>query len=234
MHASEKRNQTDALCADPHADFIDFQTQLGQIRDLIDEAIERPQGVASLVDYLAEKTPSLHTAIDLPDESASLRLADFVVRYIEHVPDFIEAIYEIFQEASLLSQLKPLLDVATGYFLKPPSLVHRNNPLEALLEEAYLAHRLLEEINDRFILHCNQPLVPMDTTRANLVAHELIGEPFANELDQAVLFSAELLLCEYDFSGAAFKKFFCPPQKKRLVCGAVTLALPGRRPVCFS
>jgi hypothetical protein len=36
---------------------------------------------------------------------------------------------------------------------------------------------------------------------ANVIAHELIGEPFANELDQAVLFSAELLLDEQGFNG---------------------------------
>lgn len=214
MHASEKHNQTDdSLFSDLHSALLDFQAQVGQIRDAIEESIEYQQGVTSLVDYLAEKAPSLHTAISLPEDSAPLRLADFVVRYIEHVPDFIEAIYEIFREACLLSKIKPLLDVATGYFLNPPSLVHRDNPLEALLEEAYLAHRLLEEINDRFILHCNQPLVPMDTTRANLIAHELIGEPFANELDQAVLFSAELLLSEYDFSDTAFEKFFARHKK---------------------
>ena len=46
------------------------------------------------------------------------------------------------------------------------------------------------------------PLAPMDMTVANIIAHELIGEPFANELDQAVLFSAELLLNEHGFEGA--------------------------------
>ena len=58
--------------------------------------------------------------------------------------------------------------------------------LEGLLDEAYLAHRLVEEVNDRYIAHFDQPLIPLDTTRANLIAHQLIGEPFANQLDEAV------------------------------------------------
>jgi len=47
----------------------------------------------------------------------------------------------------------------------------------------------------------------MDMTRANVIAHELIGEPFANELDQAVLFSAELLLDQCSFSGENFQNY---------------------------
>ncbi|MDO3387738.1 hypothetical protein QWI17_17980 [Gilvimarinus sp. SDUM040013] len=185
-----------------------MQEQIGQIRDIIESATERQGETASLVECLALRAPQLHNAISLPADSAPLLLADFVVRYIEHVPDFIEAIYEIACDAGLIKEVQPLLSIATDYFLKPPDLLAEHSPLESLLDEAYLAHRLLEEINDRFIQHCGQPLVPMDTTRANLIAHELIGEPFANELDQAVLFSAELLLSEYSFTGAAFEHFF--------------------------
>lgn len=196
-----------------HAELTPLDEQIGQIRDIIDSATERQGETASLVERLAERAPSLHTAISLPQDSAPLLLADFVVRYIEHVPDFIQAIYEIAQEANLTKDVQPLLHIATDYFLKPPDLIADHSQLESLLDEAYLAHRLLEEINDRFIQRCGQPLVPMDTTRANLIAHELIGEPFANELDQAVLFSAELLLSEYSFTGAAFEQFFVRHQQ---------------------
>jgi hypothetical protein len=42
---------------------------------------------------------------------------------------------------------------------------------------------------------------------ANIIAHELIGEPFANELDQAVLFSAELLLNEHKLEGDNVRQY---------------------------
>lgn len=70
--------------------------------------------------------------------------------------------------------------------MEPPALVAGHEGLNSLMGESYLAHRLVEEVNDRFISGYNMPLVPMDMTRSNLIIHHLIGEPFANQLDSAV------------------------------------------------
>ncbi|MGN5945731.1 hypothetical protein ACNQRS_32315, partial [Pseudomonas aeruginosa] len=67
-----------------------------------------------------------------------------------------------------------------------PALIAGHDGIDAMLDEAYLAHRLVEEVNDRFIAHFGQALIPLDTTVATQVAHQLIGEPFANPLHQAV------------------------------------------------
>lgn len=182
--------------------------QVGKVRTLIDDLSACTDETAALIARLQIRSSTLHSAIALPLDAAPLLLADFVVRYIEHVPDFIEAIHAITNDAGIQEQVDPLLKVALDYFLHPPELVRGHSTLQVLLAEAYLAHRLLEEINDRFITLCGSPLAPMDTTRANIVAHELIGEPFAIELDQAVLFSADILLTEHNFKGAAFDRFF--------------------------
>lgn len=185
-----------------------FLQQLGQVHALIDDAICCPTDTAALVAHLHNNNHRRHSAIDLPSHSAALQLTDFIVRYIESAPEFIEAIYTIAAEANLDDQVTPLLRIAVDYFLHPPELLQANSALLLVFYEAYLAHRLLEEINDRFIALCGSPLAPMDTTRANIIAHELIGEPYATELGQAVLFSAELLLCQYRFTGPAFEHFF--------------------------
>lgn len=185
-----------------------FVARIDAIRQLIDAAAQTDGETVSLVDRLHLRSHQLHSSIHLQADTAPLQLADFVVRYIEHVPDFIEAIHTIAHEAGIASGVEPLLNIAVDYFLSPPDLLKGHSAMESLLDEAYLAHRLLEEMNDRFIGLCGAPLVPMDMTRANLIAHELIGEPFANELDQAVLFSADLLLSEYNFRGEAFERFF--------------------------
>lgn len=208
MQLRANANKETSLTTTSQTHRTDLNRQIDRIRDIIDFAARQEGETASLIERLAERASSLHDAIRLAEDTAPLLLADFVVRYIEHVPDFIEAIQEISLEANIENDVLPLLTIATDYFLSPPDLIAQHSPLESLLDEAYLAHRLLEEINDRFIARCGQPLVPMDTTRANLVVHELIGEPFANELDQAVLFSAELLLSEYSFKGEAFSTFF--------------------------
>jgi hypothetical protein len=134
---------------------------------------------------------SMHFTIQLPEKNASASLVDFVIAYIEHVPNFIDAARAISHEAKIHEYAEPFLKLAEDYFLKPPEIVAGHIGLDELMDEAYLAHRLIEEINDRFMIHTSIPLVPMDMTMSNLIVHSIIGEPFANELDEAVNYTAE-------------------------------------------
>ena len=79
--------------------------------------------------------------------------------------------------------------------------------LEANMYQAYLAHRLLEELNDVLSANYNCPVIPVNMTRSNLIVHHIIGEPFANQIDgaiQAVIIN--------DKSGV---KLFAYPQRYR-------------------
>lgn len=179
---------------------------MNPIKQIIIQAKSQLDAREKLLDFLQRRQPFLHNSILLPGDSIEY-LADFVERYISHVPDFIDAIQEIVQEAKIEQEVKPIITVAANYFLSPPDLINEPRHLIALLDEAYLAHRLLEEVNDRFMAKTGVPLTPMDNTTANLIAHELIGEPFANLLDQAVLFSAELLLNEQKLDSDSIRQY---------------------------
>ncbi len=181
--------------------------RINNIRQLILQAEVNPSGRKALAQRIQDRMPALHNAIRLPTSIAPELLIDFSMRYINQVPDFVAAISGIAIESKIASNIDPLLRIATDYFLKAPEIIRNPDSLSAMLEKSYLSHRLLEEINDRFITLCGVPLAPMDMTRANIIAHELIGEPLANDLDQAVLFSAELLLNEYHFTGKDFDHF---------------------------
>lgn len=133
----------------------------------------------------------VHLAIQLPKEQPSKHLLAFAVAYIEHVPDFLEAARAITRGAHIERLAQPFLKLAEDFFLKPPELVNQRIGLDELLDEAYLAHRLLEEVNDHYMANTGIPLIPLDMTISNLIVHHLIGEPFANELDEAVSFAVE-------------------------------------------
>ena len=133
----------------------------------------------------------IHFTIQLPEQNATASLVDFVIAYIEHVPNFIDAARAITSEAKIEEYAEPFLKLAEDYFLKPPEIVSDHIGLDELMDEAYLAHRLIEEVNDRFMIRTSIPLVPMDMTMSNLIVHSIIGEPFANELDEAVHYTAE-------------------------------------------
>jgi len=150
-------------------------------------------------DYLAKlfkqhTLKSMHFSIQLPEQNTISSLVNFVIAYIDHVPDFIDAARTITKQASIAEYTEPFLKLAEDYFLKPPEIVNKHTGLLELMNEAYLAHRLIEEINDRFMMRTSIPLVPMDMTISNLIVHNLIGEPFSNELDEAVQYTADLTM----------------------------------------
>ncbi|VUD64174.1 hypothetical protein TDB9533_03260 [Thalassocella blandensis] len=175
------------------------ESRLLQIRESIALAREREADSQRLQNFIEAKLPQLHHAIHLPDEDAAQQLMGFVTSYIERVPDFIQAIQEHCEEAKLEKFSTIFINIIEDYFLSPPELTQKHEDLHALIDEAYLAHRLIEELNDRLMLLCGSPLIPMDMTLSNIIVHDLIGEEFANELDLAVHYSMEMVFNSGDF-----------------------------------
>lgn len=170
------------------------------IRQLIAQARQHEAASQALAQSLNARFDALHPAIRLPDEDAAGTLTGFVIAYIEEVPDVLDAAAEVAREAGIEDAIKPVLKVAEHFFLQPPALMAGHEGLMGMLDEAYLAHRLVEEVNDLYIVHFGQSLIPLDTTRANLIAHQLIGEPFANQLDEAVHHALSSMLDEATFA----------------------------------
>lgn len=191
------------------------------IRESIAVARKLEQEKHTLERYLTSKIPLLHRTINLPDDNAEKKLLDFVTRYIEHVPDFIEALTAITKEAGIYHYAHTFLVIAEDYFIQPPELTGEHSGMHQLIDEAYLAHRLLEEVNDRVMMACGMPLAPMDMTLSNLIIHELLGDEFANQLDLAVHYSIEALFqSDNFFKEPAFQDYI---KKYRQVGWEVTL-----------
>jgi len=168
------------------------------LREQIQRATEHEAATGHLHQRLEKQLPQLHPSIDMA-EGGGVALWRFVSAYIEEVPQLLDAASEVAGKAGIESQIKPVLKIAEEYFLRPPGIVAGQEGLDGLLDEAYLAHRLVEEVNDLYIRHLGQPLIPLDMTVANLIAHQLIGETFANQLDEVVHHSMAQMLCDERF-----------------------------------
>ena len=195
------------------------------LREQILRAQQHEAETGLLARHLAVQLPHLHATIELAEEDRNSVMTRFVSAYIEQVPDLLDAANEVAREAGIESQIKPVLKIAEQFFAQPPALINGHIGLEGLLDEAYLAHRLVEEVNDLYIKHFQQPLIPLDTTVANLIAHQLIGEHFANQLDEAVHHAVDEMLNDDSFAlesveayrdrltspetGAAWKRWPC-------------------------
>ena len=170
-----------------------------QIRESIALARERELNSHGLLSFIKAKLPQLHHAIHLPQDDAADLLLEFVTNYIERVPDFVQAIQQHCAEAKLEKFSAIFINIIEDFFISPPEIIQRREDLHALIDEAYLAHRLIEELNDRLMVLCGSPLIPMDMTLSNIIVHDLIGEEFANELDLAVHYAVEMVFNSGDF-----------------------------------
>ncbi|VXB00211.1 conserved hypothetical protein [Pseudomonas sp. 8AS] len=177
------------------------------LREQIQQALAHEADSGALAQQLQGQLAKLHPTIQLPASDARGVLERFVAAYIEQVPDVLDAANSVAREAGIEEQIKPVLKLAEQFFLSPPSVMEGHQGLDALLDESYLAHRLVEEVNDRYITHLGQPLIPLDTTVANLIAHQLIGEPFANQLDEAVQHAMDGLLDDSVFQQSSVQDY---------------------------
>jgi molybdopterin converting factor small subunit len=170
------------------------------LREQISLAHQHEASTGQLAQQLEEKLPHLHPAITLAEGDRNIVMTRFVTAYVDLVPDLLDAANDVAREAGIESQVKPVLKIAEQFFLQPPAILAGHIGLDGLLDEAYLAHRLVEEVNDLYIKHFGQPLIPADTTVANVIAHQLIGETFANQLDEAVHHEVYEMLNEDNFA----------------------------------
>ncbi|GFM80388.1 hypothetical protein PSCICN_10800 [Pseudomonas cichorii] len=170
------------------------------LREQIQRAHQHEAETGQLLQQLETQLPHLHPAIDLPDVDAKGVLTRFVSAYIELVPDLLDAAHEVAVQAGIEGQIKPVLKIAEQFFVSPPAIMAGHEGLDSLLDEAYLAHRLVEEVNDLYIKHFGRPLIPSNTVVASVIAHQLIGEEFANQLDEAVHHAVDQLLDEESFA----------------------------------
>ena len=159
---------------------------IAALREYLESTLGQLAEERRLAALLAELAAGLHRSLRLPAAHAAESLQDFVTAYVQEVPRLLAATGEAVVELDDEARVGRALRVAEQFLLAPPANEDALAKLENLLSGAYLSHRLVEEINDRHSVRGARPLLPLDATLANLVAHQLLGESFANQLDAVV------------------------------------------------
>lgn len=166
-----------------------------KINELIKEAKGEETRTHNLQRHLTQLTKGLHSSIQLPKENAGEKLLGFVNQYIDHVTHFLVEMERSTKKDDQRDRfLIPVLGISYAFFLAPPNLVGKLPGLEKIMHSAYLSERLIEEMNDHCTRAKYEPLVPIDMTTANLIIHNIIGEPLSNDLDQFVEIIAQQIL----------------------------------------
>ncbi len=178
------------------------------LRTIISQAFDHEERTHCLERHLKSHINSLPDRLRLAKNNELQSLKSFAMEYIHHVPEFLDSLKVAAKQAGIEQHVFPFLKVAENYFLMPPIFPNDHIGLMALMDEAYLSHRLFEEINDRYIARVGLPLIPWDMTLANVVAHQLIGEELANKLDVLVHETVcKMMPAEQSYNSERFKEY---------------------------
>lgn len=159
----------------------------------IDAALSDERDSHRLEQALFMRLPELRLILALPPTDPIPSLLAFVEAYIASVPPTLDLITALGHQHGLHQHAAPLLHIAEDFFIQPPQEIAAEG-LEGLLDEAFLAHRLLEEINDHCLRQLGRPMLPVDMTEANTIVHHLIGDGLANRLETIVQLTADRYL----------------------------------------
>lgn len=151
------------------------------IQHCIDRAVAAEQSRGRFRRSLHDSLPNLHRSIQLPQRDAPLHITCFVIRYIQVIPAWLQRIDQLCQAGGL--DFYPVRELILHSFSEIPERQPCEHGLGSILDEAYLTHRIMEEINDQLQALCGTPLLPMDPLVANMVVRELLGESLGCQLD---------------------------------------------------
>lgn len=178
------------------------------ISNLIDCAKAHEAESSHLHNLVNDHLEQLHHTIELPEDMACETLLKFVTEYLDHVPEFLEALDKASQELKIEHFIKPFLNIAEENFLAPVLQSQTDISLFELLDKAYFAHRLIEEVNDSYLAKTGSTLIPMNMTWANLIIHAILGEEFGNELDRIVEETVRQMMRSHEiYNDRMFKDF---------------------------
>lgn len=177
------------------------------VLEIIDQARRQEARSGTFFRQMKETTLRLSPSVVINCRQPPSCLFRFAQEYIEMAPRLIECVDACAVEAGSRDLFQPFIDAAICYFTRPSVLLLRYDGLDGLLIRAYQCHRLMEEMHENNRSIRASELFDLEATRANLVAHEMIGEPFANELDQAITMTVAQIAGTPDFYNLDLEPF---------------------------
>jgi uncharacterized membrane protein YkvA (DUF1232 family) len=156
-----------------------------QMNRQVNEAVLHEKRTGALATLLRQFVQSRGGQLTTEQIKETVR---FVEEYIRHAPALLQTLATVAQNAGVSHEMTPILAVAEQYFLAPLEFIPDHLGLLGLMDDAYLAHCLVQGASDNYRQRTGTPLLPLptDASTANQLIRALIGEPLASQLDMAV------------------------------------------------
>ncbi len=157
-----------------------------QLRENIRSALNDYQQHEAWSRWLLARSRDLHRGVMLPEGYRASTLINFTRNYLMQLPALLEHAEQTAERLSLLP-CTTLLDIAMDYLCSAQTrLPDEGGLIYDWLVRAYVGHRLLEEMQDWVSSNHGENLIHLDNTRANLLAHELLGDSFCTKLEENI------------------------------------------------
>lgn len=154
------------------------------IEDMIAAQCSDPEpdpDLCELLAVVAERHDAVARAADIA------RAARFVMAYIGQVPYMLKVASTAATTVGLEAEMRGVLQAVESYWLKGDDVIPDELGVIGLLDDAYCSLASLQTVSDHFRLQTGKHLFPDDLGEANAAIREIIGEPYASELDQLVV-----------------------------------------------
>jgi len=122
----------------------------------------------------------------VPD-SQDLELATrFVCSYIDQAPYMMKVAWTAAETIGLKNEMEQILAVVQSYWEQDDDIIPDKIGVIGLLDDAYCSLCTFQAVSDHFQLQTGKHLFPDNLSAANRIMRQIIGEPYASELDKLV------------------------------------------------
>lgn len=171
---------------------------INSIEQQLADALQSEQQTHRLEKVLQANYGLISRLVKVEQATAGKQLLDFVQLYIRSVPSLLSDFLHTAKKIGLSASVQPLVSIAYSFLNFPEEKIGARSGLTALMVKAYLANRLLEEVNDACHYHIGKTMIPIDMTLTNMIIHTIIGEPFANDMDELVNAAVKNLFSQHE------------------------------------
>ena len=169
---------------------IDFDSpSRAPVRNTIDV-----EGIWDLVgrgiQYEEENHPLRDHFLDHGAEVGS-EVVRFSEYYVRQMPDLIESMKRAADDIAdssleLRNEVYGILFTAQEYIFEEYDFIPDHHGLLGLIDDAYLTHRLLEEVSLEVQSHCSRPLISDESQGLNEIARKLLGPEIVGRIETKV------------------------------------------------
>ncbi len=165
---------------------MDMDRVIGELLDELDNSL--------LISQLGSRLRRVATlfAPAMNEEQADDVICTFMIGYIRLAPDLLKTLDQLVAKFKIEPLTSPGRKLATEYLTSACEELSQDKGEDSLrtfltlLNGAYVFHRMIEELDDSICNFIGIPMTHFDMMNANLIAHDIIGDKFANRLDRMI------------------------------------------------